>query len=114
MTHSEYKYWNGQFHFIEMSARGGGVFIGTSIVPYVSGIDNVKHYILSATDKKYNAEISYEQVDKTKCGILKFFDCNSTDFVKVKAIRGLEYLRNTEAIIKYELFFKEGDSIIKL
>lgn len=111
MTHAEYKYHNGQYHFIEMSARGGGVFIGTSIVPFVSNIDNVGHYVQSAVDKNYKADVYSEQIDKSKCGILRFFDCNSQKLVKVKEIIGLDFLESNKSIIRYELFFKEGDRI---
>jgi len=111
MTHSEYKYENGEFHFIEMSARGGGVFIGTSIVPYVSGVDNVKHYILASIDKRYDYQISYNEINKLRCGILKFFDCSTTQALTVNAIKGLDYIEGEKNIIQYELFFNIGDKI---
>ena len=48
ITHSEYKFEDGDYYLIEMAARGGGSRIASDIVPFMSGVDNYQLLINAA------------------------------------------------------------------
>lgn len=109
LTHAEYKYCNGQFYLIEIQARGGGNFIATDIVPFISGIDSYTEQILWAVGEDPEINISYDNLS-SRCAVLHFFDAPNNGGV-VRRIEGLDYLNSLKDKLQYELFFKEGDVI---
>ena len=111
MTHSEYKYNNGKYHLIEIAARGGGSFISTKIVPYLSDTDTVKILIDSAMGKGDNLDYKYPDLAKKRVAVLKFFDTPDNREGVVKAIDGLDYLESEKRIIDYNIEFSVGDYI---
>lgn len=109
LTHAEYKYANGKFYLIEIQARGGGNFIATDIVPFISGIDSYTEQIKWSIGEEDEIDFSYDKLS-SKCAVLHFFDAPSNGGV-VQSIEGLDYLNSLKDKLQYELFFKEGDII---
>lgn len=107
LTHAEYKYHNGQFYLIEIQARGGGGFIATDIVPYMSGVDTYDMNILWAIGEDVDIQFDYNCLQK-RYAVLHFFDTPKEEG-KVTRIEGEDILE--KETMKYELFFKIGDTI---
>lgn len=107
LTHAEYKYYNGQFYLIEIQARGGGNFIATDIVPYMSGIDTYDLNILWAIGEDVDIQIDYNCLPN-HYAVLHFFDTPKEEG-RVAKIEGEDLLVNET--MKYELLFKTGDTI---
>lgn len=109
LTHAEYKYWNNRFVLIEIAARGGGNFIASKIVPYITGVDNYDLFLSEALE-----------IDNFSCSDLyKLINVNSNmvslDFFefmpgRVCEVYGLEELKKMN-LIDYNLNFKSGDMI---
>lgn len=119
LTHCEYKYMNGTYYLIEFTARGGGVFVGSKIVPYVSGVDNYRILIESALnrcseDTPYQINTAIEK-NKEKVAGLCFFDMDSKG-KPVKKIYGEALLKKTfddGNLLDFKIDFKVGDIIEK-
>lgn len=107
LTHSEYKYWNGEYYLIEAGARGGGSNLSAKIVPFISGIDNYEYLINSYLGENVDTEelekLSYPN---NKFVIMRFFDFEEG---KVKKVYGREVLDECENMIDYQLNVDEGD-----
>lgn len=116
LTHSEFKYCNGQYYLIEMAARGGGAYIASKIVPYISGVDNYMYYINAACDAQMSNAIkniltSTEQ-NKNRCVRLKFIDPENYG-KKIKRISGIDELLQDQQILNIVINAKEGETISK-
>ena len=109
LTHAEYKYSDGKFYLIEIQARGGGNFIATDIVPFISGVDSYKEQLRWAVGDEVNVDYSYEKLSP-RCAVLHFFDVPGKGGV-VKEIKGLDFLDSLGEQIMYRLNFKVGDTI---
>ena len=109
LTHAEYKYHNGEFYLIEIQARGGGNFIATDIVPYISGIDSYTKLIQWSVGEDVEVYYDYARMND-RCSVLYFFDSCGRKGV-VQAVEGLDYLDSLKGKLFYELFFKPGDTI---
>lgn len=105
LTHAEYKYMDGEFYLIEIAARGGGTKISSDIVPIISGINSNEIYINTLLGKKKEVSLHY---DKKRCAVLGFFDFAAG---KVRAINGLEIVRNMKGVHEVGLNFQVGDII---
>ena len=110
MTHAEYKFDGERFRLIELMGRGGGNHIASEIVPYLAGFDNLKAFIDTAIGVKCIITDVKPEFRK-RCAVLKFFDVPFGKSGVVKNIEGLEVLKQSPQIIKYELFFTNGDEI---
>ena len=108
LTHVEYKFHDGQFWLMEMAARGGGNWISSKIVPWVSGIDTYQYLINCSVGKISNEKFIIKQYYKKRCAVLKFFETDNEGVVK--EVKGIEYLDN-EAVVCYRFEFKIGDEI---
>lgn len=113
LTHAEYKYSDGKFYLIEIQARGGGNFIATDIVPFISNVDSYTEQIKWCLGIPSTVNYNYSQLS-SRCAVLYFFDVPSNGG-KVKEIKGIDYLEQLKecAKLKYHLAFKEGDIIEK-
>lgn len=109
LTHAEYKFANGKFYLIEIQARGGGNFIATDIVPFISGIDSYTEQLKWAVGDDVHVEYDYDNMSE-HCSVLHFFDVPGKGGV-VKAIEGLDYFASLGDQMMYHLNFKEGDII---
>lgn len=109
VTHAEYKYQDGVFYLIEIQARTGGCFIGTEIVPYISGIDEYTEQIKWAMGKENFIQWDYNQLSN-RCAVLHFFDAPKQNGI-VKDILGLDYLNSIKGQLIYKLNFNIGDTI---
>ena len=109
LTHAEYKYCDGKFYLIEIQARGGGNFIATDIVPYISGVDSYKEQLRWAVGDEVDVDYSYDNLS-TRCAALHFFDVPGKGGI-VKEIKGLDFLDSLGEQIMYQLKFKAGDTI---
>jgi biotin carboxylase len=109
LTHAEYKFSNGKFYLIEIQARGGGNFIATEIVPFISGIDSYTELIKWSVGDTVNVDYDYGRMTN-RCAVLHFFDIPGKSGV-VKEIRGLEFLNSLDNQMLYHLNFKVGDTI---
>lgn len=111
MTHAEYKFSNGKFHLIEIAARGGGVFISTKIVPFLSNTDTVKILIDSACGNCNISDYQFPEDAKRRSAVLEFFDTLDNKEGIVKEIKGINFLESEPRIIDYKLEFSVGDFI---
>lgn len=110
LTHAEYKFMDGKFYLIEIQARGGGNFIATDIVPFISGIDSYSELIKwSAGDEIGDCNIDYCNLPK-RCSVLYFFDAPEDGGI-VKEIKGLDYFESIRDKMTYELHFGVGDYV---
>lgn len=109
LTHAEYKYFDGNFYLIEIQARGGGNYIATDIVPFVSGVDSYTEQIKWCMHDDTPIEIDYSKLSD-RCSVLFFFDVPGKGGV-VKGIKGLDYFDSLGDQMMYHLNFKVGDTI---
>ena len=107
LTHAEYKFCNGKFYLIEIQARGGGNFIATDIVPFISGIDSYTEQLKWAVGDKVDTNYDYDALSE-HCAVLHFFDVPGKGGI-VKEIKGLDYFDSLEMM--YHLNFSVGDTI---
>lgn len=108
LTHVEYKFCKGQFWIIEMAARGGGNWISSIIVPWMSGIDTYKYIINCSVGKGIDEHFFVRENCKNHCAVLKFFQTDREGVVK--EVKGIKFLNN-DAVICYRFEFKIGDRI---
>ena len=109
LTHAEYKFYNGEFYLIEIQARGGGNFIATDIVPFISGIDSYSELLKWAVGENTDIYYNYDSLSE-HCAVLHFFDVPGKGGV-VKEIRGLDYFESLNDQMMYHLNFRVGDTI---
>ena len=109
LTHAEYKFANGKFYLIEIQARGGGNFIATDIVPFISGIDSYTEQLRWAVGDSVEVSYDYNQMME-HCSVLHFFDVPGKGGI-VKEIVGLDFLDSLGDQVMYHLNFKVGDTI---
>lgn len=109
LTHAEYKFCDGKYYLIEIQARGGGNFIATDIVPYISGIDSYTEQIKWAVGDEVTVEYDYERMNQ-HCSVLHFFDVPGKGGI-VKEIKGLDYFESLGDQMMYHLNFGVGDTI---
>lgn len=111
LTHSEYKYHNGEFYLVEAGARGGGSNLSGKIVPFMSGIDNYSYLIKEALGEKVNEENVKKNVfDPNKYVVMRFFDFGEGI---VKKVNGIDYLKNNKMLLDYQLKINPGDYLKK-
>lgn len=109
LTHSEYKFYKGKFYLIEAGARGGGSNLSAKIVPFMSEIDNYDYLIKMALGEEVDEEfLKNHQLPKDKAVIMRFFDFGEGT---VKAVHGLDVLKNHPHLIDYQLEVKPGDKL---
>ena len=110
LTHAEYKYENGKFYLIEIGARGGGNFISSHIVPFMSGADNYSYLIDCSLGNIKCLDFTIPADRKNHCAALRFFDTPSSGGI-VKSIHGEEILSDHPCVINYKFNFAIGDCI---
>lgn len=109
MTHSEYIIDSkNDIYLVESANRGGGVYTSEIIVPKVSGIDVLGAYINDCT--MGDACIGYSTPLQNSV-ILKFFSFSPG---RIKSIKGIEELTNTNGVLKFRLAVKAGDEILPI
>lgn len=109
LTHSEYKFYKGQFYLIEAGARGGGSNLSGKVVPYMSGIDNYEYLIKQALGESVDEDkLKNHSFDRNKCVVMRFFDFGEGI---VKEVCGKEYLLNHPNMIDFQLEVKSGDEL---
>lgn len=109
LTHSEYRFHNGKYYLVEAGARGGGSNLSGKIVPYMSEIDNYEYLIKEALGEEVDESAVADKIfNKDKYVIMRFFDF---DEGTVKAVEGIDYLRNNPLLIDYQLNLKPGDTL---
>jgi len=108
-THAEYKFMDGIFYLIEIGARGGGNYISSDIVPLMSGVDNYGYFIDAVVEGNMEQSIDIDNTLQDRCAVLYFLDVPREGVVK--KVHGLDILSNNPNVIRYELHFKEGDTI---
>lgn len=107
-THSEYildkkeRLW-----LVESTNRGGGVYISSLIVPFLTGIDILRHLVESAFGNFYEPFFNKDWPMKN-VAMLSFFKFNEG---KIKSINGLDQVRQLPGILKCDLNIKIGDNI---
>ena len=115
ITHSEYKFEDGDYYLIEMAARGGGSRIASDIVPFMSGVDNYQLLINAALGQTPSVEdlhTSDAEKMKERAAVLEFLDIES-EGKKITKIEGVEQINAIPEILQLQLEFKEGDIIEK-
>lgn len=110
LTHAEYKFSGGKYYLIEIGARGGGNYISSDIVPFMTGVDNYKYYI-NAMLGYNNKQIFIDNKLNQRCAVLYFFDTPNNGIVK--DIIGLDFFDSCPNIIRYKLNFNIGDRVEK-
>jgi biotin carboxylase len=103
ISHAEYRMSNGFPYLIEVAARGGGNRIASVIIPHVSGVDAYEMLInrLMGQEAKMPHRLN-------RSGNLEFLDFKPG---KVKAIRGLDEVRNSDLACDIRLHFQVGDTL---
>lgn len=109
LTHAEYKFCNGKFYLIEIQARGGGNFIATDIVPFISGIDSYTEQLKWAVGDETDINYNYDTLSD-HCAVLHFFDVPGKGGI-VKEIKGLDSFDILGDQLMYNLNFGIGDTI---
>lgn len=115
ITHSEYKFEDGDYYLIEMAARGGGSRIASDIVPFMSGVDNYQLLINAALGQTPSVEdlhTSDAEKMKERAAVLEFLDIES-EGKKITKIEGVDQINAIPEILQLQLEFKEGDIIEK-
>lgn len=110
ITHAEYKFEDGEFYLIEMAARGGGTKIASDIVPLMSGVDNYAYLLACVAGKDYEDEVKVDSSLINRCAVLKFMDIDSKG-LPVKAIHGVEQIKQNPKVINFGLEFGVGDVV---
>lgn len=111
LTHAEYKFEDGQFHLIEIAARGGGNLISSDIVPIMSGIDNYEYLINCSLGKYEKKNFTIDDKYKNRCAVLQFFEAPFDGGV-IKNFEGIDYLDSLKNITSYKLNYGIGDKIL--
>lgn len=107
LTHSEYKAHNGKYYLVEAGARGGGSNLSAKIVPFMSGVDNYEYLIKEALGEDVDDSFLKDKAySRDKYVIMRFFDFGDGT---VKEVCGLDYLKNSEMLIDYQMEVKPGD-----
>lgn len=110
LTHSEYKYSDGEYYLIEVAARGGGNLVASHIVPFMSGFDNYGYHLRVALGIKSWSVPQNIALALNKYSVLHFFSLPQASG-KVVGIEGESFLHQTTNIIAYKLNFKIGDTL---
>lgn len=110
ITHAEYKFEDGKFYLIEMAARGGGTKIASDIVPLMSGVDNYAYLLACVAGNTYEDEVEVDSSLINRCAVLKFMDIDSKG-LPVKAIHGVEQIKQNPKVIDFGLEFGVGDVV---
>jgi len=111
-THAEYKYNGKAFVLIEIGARGGGNFISSHIVPWMTGIDNYEYLITQSMGISLDEGISIKDEYKERCSVLEFFDiAKENDRKQLKRITGEDFLNDNSNIDMYHFNFNPGDQV---
>lgn len=109
LTHTEYRFYNGNYYLLEIAARGGGSNLASKIVPYMSGIDNYSYLIKSALGEKTNDdELKTINPCDEKFAIMQFFDFGSG---KIREIKGVNRLKESRFLLDYNINASVGDFI---
>jgi carbamoyl-phosphate synthase large subunit len=103
LSHGEFRIAGGLPYLIEVAARGGGTGIASVIVPHVSGIDAYQALINRLLGKKVKLRKRLNRAAN-----LEFFDFRPG---KVKAIRGLDEVRELDLVRDIGLHFRVDDTI---
>lgn len=111
LTHVEYKFEAGRYYLIEMAARGGGNLISSHIVPFVSGVDNYGYLIGRCLGGSRPLEGG--GASSGRCALLKFIQRppSSCRRCRVRAVEGVDVLRDSPEIAEWRLNFSVGDEI---
>lgn len=113
LTHSEYKYEDGNYYLIEMAARGGGTKIASDIVPFMSGIDTYKLLVEAALGEiPKHFDLALEDNIKNRYAVLEFLDIESKGR-KIVSIEGVDKIKSIPELIEFQLEFKVGDIVGK-
>ncbi len=107
-THAEYRYHNGAFYLIEITCRGGGVFLSSHIAPYVSGIDNYYYLLKHCVGEDTGDTVKIDERTRARCAVLHFFDLPEG---VVDRIVGEDYLKGLAEVPIYEIHVSEGDVV---
>lgn len=110
LTHAEYKYEDGQYYLIEIGARGGGNYIGSTIVPIMSGVDNYDYLVKKYLGIDFDDAVAIDPSLRDRCCVLKFFDTPDKGGI-VKNIKGLDFINNNQNVLDFKLNFEIGDQI---
>ena len=111
LTHSEYRYHDGQFFIVEAGARGGGSNLSGKIVPFISEIDNCGYLIKEALGETVDEDAVKNKVfNSSKYVVMRFFDFKEGI---VDNIEGEDFLKNHPMLLDYQLNFKVGDELKK-
>jgi carbamoyl-phosphate synthase large subunit len=103
LTHTEYKYCDGQFFLIETAARGGGTKISSDIVPFVSRVATNTLLIAMALGE------SFPQPQPSRRGDVAILEFLTFPSGEVAAINGLDEARSLPGVIDLGLTFGVGD-----
>lgn len=104
LTHSEFKYKDGEFYLIETAARGGGTKISSDITNLMSGIDSNKILLNILNDEPYSLNKG-KVYNYSELGFLEFKPG------KVVEISGLEDAAKQEGVYDLRLELNVGDEL---
>lgn len=114
LTHTEYKFENGDFYLIEMAARGGGTLISSHIVPEMCGMNASDYLIRQALGETSFSDFSIRRPKPDQCVVLSFFDPRTMGAKTgdiVRSVVGLDRLAARSDILAYDFEVHPGDEI---
>ena len=104
LTHSEYKFYDGQVFLMETAARGGGGGISSEIIPFMTDFDPMNYLIEYSIGVRRSKPII--QRKNTFC-IMRFFNWNPG---QIKLIQVPEWAIN--ACLKLEVNIQVNETVI--
>lgn len=110
LTHAEYKFEDGKFWLIEITARGGGYL--SPIVRYMSGIDTAKFVMESALGINSITNIS-PNLSNNRFAVLSFLDMPAQGGY-IASVEGLDEIKNMDHLLRFGMEYKIGDYIKKI
>jgi biotin carboxylase len=103
INHAEYRIRDRVPHLVEVAARGGGSRIASVIIGHVSGVD-----VYTMLIRRLLGEDVEMPARTWRAANLEFLHFDSG---RVKAIRGVDEVKEAGLVSHIELDFKEGDTI---
>jgi biotin carboxylase len=88
---------------VELAARGAGFKVYSDILPMITGVDTLNAAIKMCLDMGPDFSVK-----KKRAAVLKFFP---NKLGKLKAIKGLDAVKNLKGVVDLELYIKLGDII---
>lgn len=110
ITHAEYRYEDGEFHLIEIAARGAGNLVSSHVSPFMSGVDLYEHLIAWSLGEPTAFPALPPDPPDDRAAVLEFLSFDQCEG-RVQALRGAEYLSRLDYVLAHAFNVKVGDRV---